>query len=88
MAKTGELRKALLPAIGMWGTLDHLMPKEGMRIYAPLIPGIELRPIRDAGHVITDETPEEVNSGLLDLLGRVHRDTRQNEATASQRVGG
>jgi pimeloyl-ACP methyl ester carboxylesterase len=88
MAKTRELRKALLPAIGMWGTLDHLMPKEGMRIYVPLIPGIELRPIRDAGHVITEETPEEVNSGLLDLLGRVHRDTRQNEATASQRVGG
>jgi pimeloyl-ACP methyl ester carboxylesterase len=82
-AKTRDLRKAMLPAIGMWGTLDHLMPKDGMRIYVPLIPGIELRPIRDAGHVITEETPQEVNSGLLDLLRRVHRDATPTEATAS-----
>ncbi len=81
-AKDRDLRKAILPAIGMWGTLDHLMPKDGMRIYVPLVPGIELRPVRDAGHVITEETPQEVNSGLLDLLHRVHRGDTHNEATA------
>ena len=81
-ANTRDLRKAMLPAIGMWGTLDHLMPKEGMRIYVPLIPGIELRPIRDAGHVISEETPQEVNSGLLDLLHRVQPGTARKEATA------
>jgi pimeloyl-ACP methyl ester carboxylesterase len=87
-AKTRELRKAILPAIGMWGTLDHLMPKDGMRIYVPLIPGIELRPIQDAGHVITEETPQEVNSGLLDLLLRVHRDNSGTENTAGKRAEG
>lgn len=87
-AKTRDLRQAILPAIGMWGTLDHMMPKEGMRIYVPLIPGIELRPIQDAGHVIPEETPQEVNSGLLDLLRRVHPEVPRIETTASQRVGG
>jgi len=84
-AKRRELRKVLLPAIGMWGTLDHLMPKEGMRIYVPLIPGIELRPIQDAGHVITEETPQEVNSALVDLLRRVHGDSSGSEKKASKR---
>jgi pimeloyl-ACP methyl ester carboxylesterase len=87
-ATTRELRKAILPAIGMWGTLDHLMPKDGMRIYVPLIPGIELHPIQDAGHVITEETPQEVNSGLLDLLLRVHRDRSGTENTAGQLAEG
>ena len=86
-AKTRELRKAVLPAIGMWGTVDHLMPKDGMRIYVPLVPGIELRPIEDAGHVITEETPHEVNSGLLDLLHRVHRDSSGTQNTGIKRAG-
>jgi pimeloyl-ACP methyl ester carboxylesterase len=43
-----------------------------MRIYVPLIPGIELTAIRDAGHVITEETPHDVNEGLIGLLRRVH----------------
>jgi pimeloyl-ACP methyl ester carboxylesterase len=72
-ARHRELKKVELPAIGMWGTLDHLMPKDGMAIYVPLIPGIELHSIPDAGHVITEETPQEVNEGLLHLLQTVPR---------------
>jgi pimeloyl-ACP methyl ester carboxylesterase len=71
-ARHRALKKVNLPALGMWGTLDHLMPKDGMAIYVPLIDGIQLRSIRDAGHVITEETPQEVNEGLLDLLRRVY----------------
>ena len=67
-AKHRQLNTVQLPAIGMWGTLDHLMPKDGMAMYGRLIPGIELRKIHDAGHVITEETPHEVNNGLLHLL--------------------
>ena len=66
------LKAVNLPAIGRWGALDHLMPKDGMAIYVPLVPGIDLECIRDAGHVITEETPQEVNVALLDLLKRVH----------------
>lgn len=70
-ARHRPLKTLQLPAIGMWGSLDHLMPKNGMAAYVPLIPGIELRPISDAGHIITEEAPEEVNAGLLDLLRRL-----------------
>jgi hypothetical protein len=48
------------------------MPRDGMAIYERLIPGIPIRPISTAGHVITEETPDEVNSLLLALLGRDH----------------
>ncbi|HEY6089278.1 MAG TPA: alpha/beta hydrolase [Gemmatimonadaceae bacterium] len=57
-----------LPAVGVWGSLDHLMPEDGMRIYTRLIPRITLAEIPDAGHLITEETPREVNSALLTLL--------------------
>src|SRR2546427_11802161 len=59
-----------LPAAGVWGSLDHLMPHDGMAIYVPLVPQIVLRAIPDAGHIITEETPDEVNEELIGLLHR------------------
>ena len=59
-----------LPAAGVWGSLDHLMPHDGMAIYVPLVPQIVLRAIPDAGHIITEETPDEVNEELIALLHR------------------
>jgi 4,5:9,10-diseco-3-hydroxy-5,9,17-trioxoandrosta-1(10),2-diene-4-oate hydrolase len=59
-----------LPAVGVWGSLDHMMPEDGMAVYAPILPRLVLREITDAGHVITEETPEEVNEVLIDLLRR------------------
>jgi pimeloyl-ACP methyl ester carboxylesterase len=44
------------------------MPDDGMGIYVPLLPRIVLRVIPDAGHVIAEETPREVNTALLALL--------------------
>lgn len=61
-----------LPAAGVWGTLDHMMPGNGMDIYLRLVPGISLTAIPDAGHVINEETPGEVNEALLALLQRVY----------------
>jgi pimeloyl-ACP methyl ester carboxylesterase len=57
-----------LPAIGLWGALDHMMPYDGMGVYVPLLPRIVLRVIPDAGHIIAEETPDEVNTALLALL--------------------
>ncbi|HEY3115068.1 MAG TPA: alpha/beta hydrolase, partial [Gemmatimonadaceae bacterium] len=54
-----------LPAAGVWGSLDHLMPHDGMAVYVPLVPQIVLRAIPDAGHIITEETPDEVNEELI-----------------------
>lgn len=67
-AKHRQLATVDLPAVGVWGTLDHLMPEHAMAIYTRLVPRIVLSPIPDAGHIITEETPEEVNSALLALL--------------------
>jgi pimeloyl-ACP methyl ester carboxylesterase len=57
-----------LPAVGLWGSLDHLMPSDGMGVYVPLLPRIVLSAIPDAGHIIPEETPDEVNAALLGLL--------------------
>lgn len=60
-----------LPALGIWGTLDHMMPGDGMSVYLPLLPQIVLRAIPGAGHLITEETPAEVNEALIGLLRSV-----------------
>jgi 2-hydroxy-6-oxonona-2,4-dienedioate hydrolase len=65
-----QLGTVNLPAVGVWGSLDHLMPDDGMGILASLVPQIVLRAIPDAGHLITQETPDEVNEALIALLRR------------------
>jgi pimeloyl-ACP methyl ester carboxylesterase len=60
-------------AVGAYGTLDHLMPRDGMAIYDRLIPGTLIQTIEDAGHVITEETPDDVNRVLMALLGGERR---------------
>jgi pimeloyl-ACP methyl ester carboxylesterase len=65
-----SLAKVDLPAIGVWGTLDRLMPRDGMAIYVSLVPQIVLHAIQDAGHIITEETPDEVNEEVIALLRR------------------
>ncbi|MDQ6690053.1 MAG: alpha/beta hydrolase [Gemmatimonadota bacterium] len=67
-AKNRPLRPLDLPAIGVWGALDHLMPDDGMGVYVPILPRLVLRAIPDAGHIIPEETPDEVNAALLALL--------------------
>lgn len=67
-AKRRRLPTVDLPAVAVWGTLDHMLPHDGMAIYARLIPRIVLRPIPDAGHIIMEETPREVNDALLGML--------------------
>ncbi len=69
-AKHRTLPVVDLPAVGVWGSLDHLMPDDGMGIYIPLLPRIVLSAIPDAGHLITEETPDEVNEALLKVLAR------------------
>jgi epoxide hydrolase 4 len=65
-----RLEQVRLPAIGIWGSLDHLMPKGEMDLYRQLIPGIELHEVVGAGHVVPEETPEEVNEALIAFFRR------------------
>jgi pimeloyl-ACP methyl ester carboxylesterase len=65
-----RLKTVDVPAAGIWGTLDHMMPDDGMGVYLPLLPQLVLRAIPDAGHIIPEETPAEVNAALIELLER------------------
>ena len=67
-SRNRQLATIDVPAAGVWGSLDHLMPRNGMAIYEQLIPGISLLRIEGAGHVIPEETAGEVNSALLALF--------------------
>src|SRR5256885_1862090 len=67
-AQNRKLATLDLPAVGVWGTRDHMMPADGMAIYRRLLPRIVLHAIPEAGHIIPQETPGEVNTALLDLL--------------------
>jgi pimeloyl-ACP methyl ester carboxylesterase len=69
-AEGRQLATVDLPAAGAWGSLDHMMPDDGMGIYVSLVPQVVLRAISDAGHIITEETPDEVNELLIALLRR------------------
>jgi pimeloyl-ACP methyl ester carboxylesterase len=71
-ARTRKLTTVHLPAIGMWGSRDHLIPADGLDLYKRLIPGIVLHEIEGAGHIIPEETPEEVNEGVITLLRAAH----------------
>ena len=66
-----QLEPVSVPAIGIWGSKDHLMPRDGMGIYKRLIPGIVLHEVVGAGHVAPEEAPEEVNSELVSFFGRI-----------------
>jgi pimeloyl-ACP methyl ester carboxylesterase len=68
-----------VPAVGIWGSLDHMMPDDGMGVYVPLLPQLVMRAIRDAGHIIPEETPDEVNAGLLELLKRAEEGEKREK---------
>jgi pimeloyl-ACP methyl ester carboxylesterase len=70
-SKHRRLATVDVPASGIWGSLDHMMPEDGMGVFLPLLPRITLRAIPDAGHIIPEETPAEVNEALLRLLRSV-----------------
>jgi pimeloyl-ACP methyl ester carboxylesterase len=67
-----RLRRVNVPSIGLWGDLDHLMPRDGMSVYVPLLPQIVLRSIPGAGHLTPQETADDVNAALVELLRSIH----------------
>ena len=78
-----QLTTVDLPATGVWGSLDHMMPDDGMGVYVPLLPRVVLRAIPDAGHIIPEETPDEVNTALLALLNAHARPGAPTETRTS-----
>lgn len=68
-ARTRQLATIHLPALGMWGSRDHLQPRDRLDIYKRLFPGITLHEVEGAGHIIPEETPDEVNEVVIRFLG-------------------
>ncbi len=69
-SKRRRLEPVSIPAIGLWGSLDHLMPSGEMKIYEQLLPGMVLHEVVGAGHVVPEETPDEVNAALISFFRR------------------
>lgn len=65
-----RLEPVSIPAIGIWGSKDHLMPRDGMALYQRLFPGIKLHEVVGAGHVAPEEAPDEVNAALIRFFAR------------------
>lgn len=81
--KNRQLATVDVPAVGLWGALDHMMPDDGMGVYLPLVPRIVLRVIPGAGHIIAEETPDEVNTALVALLNAHARPDAPTEPVTS-----
>jgi pimeloyl-ACP methyl ester carboxylesterase len=69
-SKRRRLEPVNIPAIAIWGSLDHLMPDDEMPFYRELLPGIEMHEVVGAGHVAPEETPDEVNPKLVAFVQR------------------
>jgi pimeloyl-ACP methyl ester carboxylesterase len=52
------------------GTGDRMIPYEHSEVIAAELPGAELLPLEDAGHMAMLEQPEEFDAALLELLRR------------------
>lgn len=71
---TPQLERIRSPTLVMVGEQDVLKSPRYSRIIADRIPGSELVVIPEAGHAVILEKPSEVNSCLLEFLGK-HRDS-------------
>jgi pimeloyl-ACP methyl ester carboxylesterase len=61
----GEVR---CPTRILWGEDDAWLPiEQGLRLQAR-IPGAELRPVPDAGHLVQEDAPEAIVAALMEIL--------------------
>lgn len=60
-----------VPVLLAYGTRDHLLSGTGVVEDARRSAVVRVIPIRDAGHVIADETPEDVSAAILEFLEEI-----------------
>ena len=60
-----------VPVLLVYGTRDRLLSGTGVVEDARRSGVVRVILIRDAGHVIADETPEEVSAAILEFLGEI-----------------
>ena len=65
---TGDALPALRqPTLVLVGQADALIPPKNSQILAQRIPGAQLRPIPDAGHILPHERPDAIRQAVLEL---------------------
>jgi len=69
-AIAGELKNIEIKTLVLWGDKDNFQKPDYAPMLADAIPGAELIWVKDAGHWVTDEKPEETVRHILDFLAR------------------
>lgn len=68
--RSGDLHRADMPALLIWGRHDQIVPVEYGRVLARKMPRAELNVIETAGHLPHIEEPDTVNHLVADFLSR------------------
>lgn len=71
-----RLPRLRVPTLVLHGDQDHLVPVENGKTVAARIPGARFRLIRNAGHILTTDQPEECVQALLTFLDEVASNDR------------
>ncbi|WP_235208651.1 alpha/beta fold hydrolase [Halomonas sp. TG39a] len=69
-AIAGDLRNIEIDTLVLWGDKDSFQKPDYGPMLADAIPGAELIWVRDAGHWVTDEKPEETARYILEFFAR------------------
>lgn len=69
-AIAGDLKNIEIDTLVLWGDKDNFQKPDYAPMLADAIPGAELIWVKDAGHWVTDEKPEETVSHILEFLAR------------------
>jgi 3-oxoadipate enol-lactonase len=68
-----RLPRLKLPTLVVHGDQDHLVPLENGRVLASRIPGAQFQLIRDAGHILITDQPEECIEAIRGFLKQQSR---------------
>jgi pimeloyl-ACP methyl ester carboxylesterase len=69
-AIAGDLKNIEIQTLVLWGDKDSFQKPDYAPMLADAIPGAELIWVKDAGHWVTDEKPEETARYILEFLTR------------------
>ncbi len=68
-----ELRETGLPVMLIWGADDQTIGKDQIEILQQILPGMDVRIVEEAGHLVHYERYDKVNPELIDFLDRIAR---------------
>ena len=67
------LQRSGLPVMLIWGEGDQSIGFDQIKVLQQILPDSMIRIVKDAGHLVHYERPDEVNPELIDYLDRIPR---------------